>query len=164
MKFELQYELTPQQIFFRGHRVLQLCCHNVEPAHVIKCNQKQLKRKFCWFRRFEIKKNRFGRSGVILLQSLILYFAIIYSRKLSCSKQSFVVKTIHLYMSRILQFFTQVFFSFSLIHGHVSQFEGQKSRGQFSENLVLWINKFLFNFGDRISKEKKFWNFWELKI
>ena len=113
MKFELQYELTPQQIFFRGHRVLQLCCHNVEPAHVIKCNQKQLKRKFCWFRRFEIKKNRFGRSGVILLQSLILYFAIIYSWKLSSSKQSFVVKTIHLYISRILQFFyTGVFFTF----------------------------------------------------
>ena len=30
-----------------------------------------------------------------------------------------------------------------------------KLRGQFSENLVLWIYEFLFNFGDGISKEKK---------
>ena len=29
-----------------------------------------------------------------------------------------------------------------------------KLRGQFSENLVLWIYEFFFNFGDRISKEK----------
>ena len=29
-----------------------------------------------------------------------------------------------------------------------------KLRGQFSENLVLWIYEFLFNFGDGISKEK----------
>ena len=32
-----------------------------------------------------------------------------------------------------------------------------KLRGQFSENLVLSIYKFLFNFGDRISEEKKLW-------
>ena len=30
-----------------------------------------------------------------------------------------------------------------------------KLRGQFSENLVLWIYEFLFNFGDGISKRKK---------
>ena len=36
-----------------------------------------------------------------------------------------------------------------------------KLRGQFSENVELWIYEFLFNSCDRISKEKKFW---ELKI
>ena len=36
--------------------------------------------------------------------------------------------------------------------------------GQFSENLVLPIYEFLFNFGNRISKEKKLWKFSELKI
>ena len=30
-----------------------------------------------------------------------------------------------------------------------------KLRGQFSENLELWIYEFIFNSGDRISKEKK---------
>ena len=33
-------------------------------------------------------------------------------------------------------------------------FEGQKLRGQFSENLVLRIYEFLFNSGGKISKEK----------
>ena len=37
----------PQQIFFCGHRVLQLFCHNVEADHAINCSQKQLERKFC---------------------------------------------------------------------------------------------------------------------
>ena len=32
------------------------------------------------------KKDKFSRSGLILLQSLALYFAIMYSWKLSCSK------------------------------------------------------------------------------
>ena len=39
-----------------------------------------------------------------------------------------------------------------------------KLRDQFSENLVLWIYEFFFNFGDGISKEKKLWKFRELKI
>ena len=30
--------------------------------------------------------------------------------------------------------------------------------------LVLWIYEFLFNSGGRISKEKKLWKVWELKI
>ena len=34
-------------------------------------------------------------------------------------------------------------------------FEGLILKGQFSENLVLWIYEFLFNSGDRILKEKK---------
>ena len=46
MKFELQYELTPPQIFFCGYRVLKLFCHNEEWAHDIKCSQKWLKLKF----------------------------------------------------------------------------------------------------------------------
>ena len=32
----------------------------------------------------------------------------------------------------------------------------RKLRCQFSENLVLWIYEFLFNSGDRISKEKNY--------
>ena len=47
LKFELQYEWTPQETFFYGHRVLQLFCHNVEADHAIKCSQKYLGRKFC---------------------------------------------------------------------------------------------------------------------
>ena len=39
-----------------------------------------------------------------------------------------------------------------------------KLRGQFSENLELWIYEFFFNSGDKISKENKLLNFWELKI
>ena len=35
------------------------------------------------------------------------------------------------------------------------RFEGQKLRGQFSENLVLRIYEFLFNSGGKISKEKR---------
>ena len=46
-KFELQYEWTPPQIFFRGHCALQLFCHNVQGAHDIKCSQKRLELKFC---------------------------------------------------------------------------------------------------------------------
>ena len=42
-------------------------------------------------------------------------------------------------------------------------FEGEKLRGQFSENLVLWIYEFLFYSGYRILK-KKLWKFWEFKI
>ena len=38
-----------------------------------------------------------------------------------------------------------------------------KLRGQFSENLVLWIYEFLFNSADRISKEKEVWKFLESK-
>ena len=40
MKFNLQHEWTPQQIFFCGHRVLQLFCHNLAADHTIKCSQK----------------------------------------------------------------------------------------------------------------------------
>ena len=36
MKFESQHEWTPPQIFFCGHRVLQLFCQNVEWAYDIK--------------------------------------------------------------------------------------------------------------------------------
>ena len=39
-----------------------------------------------------------------------------------------------------------------------------KIRTKFSKNIVLWIHKFLFHSGDRISKEKKIWKFWQLKI
>ena len=38
---------------------------------------------------------------------------------------------------------------------YISDFQGQKLRDQFSENLMLSIYEFLFNSGDRISKEKK---------
>ena len=40
LKFELQYEWTPPQIFICRYRVLQLLCHNAEEAHDIKCSQK----------------------------------------------------------------------------------------------------------------------------
>ena len=41
LKLELlQYEWTPQQIFFCGYRILQLFYHNVEGDHDIKCSQK----------------------------------------------------------------------------------------------------------------------------
>ena len=40
LKFELQYGLTPPQIFFCGYRLLQLFCHSGEGAHDIKCSQK----------------------------------------------------------------------------------------------------------------------------
>ena len=40
LKFELQNECTPPQVFFCGYRVLQLLCHNVEEAHDIKRSQK----------------------------------------------------------------------------------------------------------------------------
>ena len=45
-------------------------------------------------------------------------------------------------------------------------FWGPKLRGQFSENLVLWTDEFLSNFGDGISKEKNYESFenWKLKI
>ena len=49
MKFELQYEWTLPQIFFCGYRVLLLFYHNLEGAHDIKCGEKQLEMKFCWF-------------------------------------------------------------------------------------------------------------------
>ena len=49
-KFELQYEwTTPRQIFICEYCSLQLFCHNVEGARDIKCSQKQLELKFCWF-------------------------------------------------------------------------------------------------------------------
>ena len=38
LKFELQYDWTPPQIFFCRHHVSQLFCHNVEGAHDIKWN------------------------------------------------------------------------------------------------------------------------------
>ena len=40
LKFELQCEWTPPQIFFCGYCDLQLFCHNVEGAHDIKCSKK----------------------------------------------------------------------------------------------------------------------------
>ena len=40
LKFKLQYEWTPQQIFFCGHRVLRLVCHNVEADHASKRSPK----------------------------------------------------------------------------------------------------------------------------
>ena len=43
-------------------------------------------------------------------------------------------------------------------------FEGQKLRGQFSENLVLRISEFLFNLVVKFPKKKELWKFWELKI
>ena len=42
--------------------------------------------------------------------------------------------------------------------------EGQKLRGQFSENLVLRISEFLFNLVVKFPKKKELWKFWELKI
>ena len=54
----MQYEWTPPQIFFCGHRALQLFCHNVERDHDIKCSQKQLELKFCWFQRLGSKFTR----------------------------------------------------------------------------------------------------------
>ena len=49
MKFQLQYEWTPIQIFFCGYSVLQLLCHNVEGTHDIKCNKKLLDWNFAYF-------------------------------------------------------------------------------------------------------------------
>ena len=46
LKFELQCESSSPQIFFCGHRILQLFCLDVEGAHDIKCSQKQLELKF----------------------------------------------------------------------------------------------------------------------
>ena len=84
LKFELQYEWTPPQIFFFGHRVLQLFCHNIEGTHHIKGRIKQL---------------------------LVLYFTITYSWQLLNGEKSLVGKKVHPYISRILQIsFTQILF------------------------------------------------------
>ena len=85
LKFELQYESTPQLIHFCGYRVLQLFCHYVEVVHVIKCSQKQLQRKCCWFLKV---KNRFGRSDLILLQSLGTFCNYTFRWHFSSSSQS----------------------------------------------------------------------------
>ena len=50
------------------------------------------------------------------------------------------------------------------IHGSICLIWRSKLRSQFSEDLVLRIYEFLFNSGDRIANEKKFWKFWELNI
>ena len=117
----MQYEWTPPQLFFCRYCVLQLFCHNVERAHEIKCSQKQLEVKFCYFRDLGliIPENRtFYRTpqnASVSKQFLALYFAIIYSRQFSSSKKSLVGKIVHPYISRNLQIsFTQIFFSFSL--------------------------------------------------
>ena len=36
LKLQMEYEWTPQLVFFCVHRVLQLFCHNVEEDHAIK--------------------------------------------------------------------------------------------------------------------------------
>ena len=49
-------------------------CHNVEADHT------KIATTEIFFDFIDLKqKSRFGRSGLILLQSLALYFAIIYS-------------------------------------------------------------------------------------
>ena len=47
---------------------------------------------------------------------------------------------------------------------HMFIFSRPKLRSQFSENLVLRVYEFPSNSGDKISKAKKLWKFWELKI
>ena len=46
LKFELQYNWTPPQLFFCWYRVLELFCHNVEEAHDIKCSFARFIRTF----------------------------------------------------------------------------------------------------------------------
>ena len=46
LKFELQKEWTPPQMFFCEYCVLHILCHNVQRAHDIKCSQKLLELKF----------------------------------------------------------------------------------------------------------------------
>ena len=77
LKFELQYEWTPPRKIFCGYRILQLFCHNVEGAHDIKCSQKYLELKFCWFLRLGYnftrgRHQRWSITGKHLCQSLFL--------------------------------------------------------------------------------------------
>ena len=43
-------------------------------------------------------------------------------------------------------------------------FEGQKLRGQFSENLSVTNFRISLWSGDKIPKKKELWKFWELKM
>ena len=77
LKFELHYEWTAPRRFFCGYRILQLFCHNVEGAHDIKCSQKYLELKFCWFLRLGYNftrgtHQRCSITGKHLCQSLFL--------------------------------------------------------------------------------------------
>ena len=65
LKFELQYELTPPQIFLCGYRVLQLLCHNVEGAYDIKCSEKWLELKFPNFRDLVLLLPQAATGGVL---------------------------------------------------------------------------------------------------
>ena len=47
LNVKLQCKWGPQQMFFCGHRGLQLFCHSVEADFAIKSRQKWLERKFC---------------------------------------------------------------------------------------------------------------------
>ena len=76
MKFELQLELTPPQIFFCGYRILQLFCYNVEGAHDIKCCQKYLELKFCWFQRLGSNFTRGSHEKCFIKKDVLQNFAI----------------------------------------------------------------------------------------
>ena len=75
LKFELQYEWTPPLIFFCGYRVLQQFCDNVGRAHDIKCIQKQLELKFCWFQRLgsNFTRDSHRRSSINIMSKRLLH-------------------------------------------------------------------------------------------
>ena len=75
----MQYEWTPPQLFFCRYCVLQLFCHNVERAHEIKCSQKQLEVKFCYFRDLGLNILRNTSGWLLLFQnSFWLYTLQLY--------------------------------------------------------------------------------------
>ena len=51
LKFKLQYEWTPPQMFFLGYCLLQQFCHIEKGAYDIKCSRILLELKSCWFLR-----------------------------------------------------------------------------------------------------------------
>lgn len=100
--------------FFCRHHVLQLFSKNIGAAHATKCCQNSWNRNFADFVDFK-KKNRFGRSGLVSLQLLALYFALIW---LATFKQQIVItlKSIYIYFKDFSDLFYIDIFSFSVIN------------------------------------------------
>ena len=90
LKFELQYEWTPPQVFFCRSHILQLFYHKVEDPNAVLIVPKNNWNGNC-FDFIDLQgKNRFGRSFLNLMKLLAIYFAIIYSWQLSNSIEAIV--------------------------------------------------------------------------
>ena len=88
MKFELQYEWTPPQIFFYGYHVSQLFCHNVEEAHDVKYNKKKSWNwRFADFRDLVLILPEAATRGV---QAKKVFSKMVqYSQEITCARVSF---------------------------------------------------------------------------